>query len=79
VLFLFKCGLASKAGLRHLSWNNSGSSATGCTKGNLGFCASKGEYTSTYSANVPFGSGGLALCGVRLKAVAFYWSGNYYY
>jgi hypothetical protein len=27
-LFLFKCGLASKAGLRHLSWNNSGSSAT---------------------------------------------------
>jgi hypothetical protein len=23
-----KCGLASKAGLRHLSWNNSGSSAT---------------------------------------------------
>jgi hypothetical protein len=28
VLFLFKCGLASKVGLRHLSWNNSGSSAT---------------------------------------------------
>jgi hypothetical protein len=28
VLFLFKCGLASKAGRRHLSWNNSGSSAT---------------------------------------------------
>jgi hypothetical protein len=28
VLFLIKCGLASKAGLRHLSWNNSGSSAT---------------------------------------------------
>jgi hypothetical protein len=28
VLFLFKCGLASKAGLRHLSWNNSGGSAT---------------------------------------------------
>jgi hypothetical protein len=27
-LFPFKCGLASKAGLRHLSWNNSGSSAT---------------------------------------------------
>jgi hypothetical protein len=27
VLFLFKCGLASKAGLRHLSWNNSGGSA----------------------------------------------------
>jgi hypothetical protein len=28
VLFLFKCGLASKAGPRHLSWNNSGGSAT---------------------------------------------------
>ena len=28
VLFLFKCGLASKVGLRHLSWNNSGGSAT---------------------------------------------------
>jgi hypothetical protein len=28
VLFLFKCGLASKAGLRHLSWNNSGGYAT---------------------------------------------------
>jgi hypothetical protein len=28
MLFLFKCGLASKAGLRHLSWNNSGGSAT---------------------------------------------------
>jgi ribonuclease HI len=28
VLFLFKCGLASKVGLRHLSWNNSGDSAT---------------------------------------------------
>jgi hypothetical protein len=27
-LFLFKCGLARKAGLRHLSWNNSGGSAT---------------------------------------------------
>jgi hypothetical protein len=27
VLFPFKCGLASKAGLRHLSWNNLGSSA----------------------------------------------------
>jgi hypothetical protein len=25
-LFPFKCGLASKAGLRHLSWNNPGSS-----------------------------------------------------
>jgi hypothetical protein len=28
MLFPFKCGLASKAGLRHLSWNNSGSSST---------------------------------------------------
>jgi hypothetical protein len=28
VLFPFKCGLASKAGLRNLSWNNSGGSAT---------------------------------------------------
>jgi hypothetical protein len=27
-LFLFKCGLAFKAGLRHLSWNNSVGSAT---------------------------------------------------
>jgi hypothetical protein len=26
-----------------------------CTKGNLVFCESKGEYTSTYSANVLFG------------------------
>jgi hypothetical protein len=31
------------------------------------FCESKGEYTSTYSAIVPFGWGGLALCGVKLK------------
>ena len=31
------------------------------------FCESKGEYTSTYSANVPFGYSGLALCGVRVK------------
>jgi hypothetical protein len=31
------------------------------------FCESKGEYTSTYSANVPFGSSGLALCGVKVK------------
>jgi hypothetical protein len=31
------------------------------------FCESKGEYTSMYSANVPFGWGGLALCGVKLK------------
>jgi hypothetical protein len=30
VLFPFKCGPAYKAGLRHLSWNNSGSSAIGC-------------------------------------------------
>jgi hypothetical protein len=28
VLFPFKCGLASKAGLGHLSWNNSDGSAT---------------------------------------------------
>jgi hypothetical protein len=28
MLFPFKCGLASKAGLRHLSWNSSGGSAT---------------------------------------------------
>jgi hypothetical protein len=28
VLFLFKCGLASKARLRHLSWTNSGGSTT---------------------------------------------------
>jgi hypothetical protein len=27
-LFLFKCGLAFMAGLRHLNWNNSGGSAT---------------------------------------------------
>jgi hypothetical protein len=26
-----------------------------CTKGNLVFCESNGEYTSTYSANVPIG------------------------
>jgi hypothetical protein len=31
------------------------------------FCESKGEYTSTYSANVPFGCNGLALCGVKVK------------
>jgi hypothetical protein len=29
VLISFKCGLASKVGLRHLSWNNSDGSATG--------------------------------------------------
>jgi hypothetical protein len=28
VLFPFKCGLASKVGLKHLSWNNSGGSTT---------------------------------------------------
>jgi hypothetical protein len=38
-----------------------------CTKGNLVFCERKGEYTSTYSANVSFGYSGLALCGVRVK------------
>ena len=31
------------------------------------FCESKGEYTSTYSANVPFGCSGLALFGVKVK------------
>jgi hypothetical protein len=31
------------------------------------FCESKGEYTSTYSAKVPFGCSGLALCGVKVK------------
>jgi hypothetical protein len=34
VLFLFKCGLASKVGLRHLSWNNLGGSATSPEKDN---------------------------------------------
>jgi hypothetical protein len=38
-----------------------------CTKGNLVFCESKGEYTSTYSANVPFRYSGLALYGVKIK------------
>jgi hypothetical protein len=27
MLFLFKCGLASKVGLRHISWKNSGGSS----------------------------------------------------
>jgi hypothetical protein len=31
------------------------------------FCESKGEYTSTYSANVQFGCSELALCGVKVK------------
>jgi hypothetical protein len=31
------------------------------------FCESKGEYTSMYSANVPFSCSGLALCGVKVK------------
>jgi hypothetical protein len=31
------------------------------------FCESKGEYTSTYLANVLFGCSGLALCGVKVK------------
>jgi hypothetical protein len=35
------------------------------------FCESKGEYTSTYSANVPFGLSGLALCGVKVKQLLF--------
>jgi hypothetical protein len=30
------------------------------------FCESKGEYTSTYSANVPFGCSGLAFCGIKV-------------
>jgi hypothetical protein len=34
-------------------------------------CERKGEYTSMYSANISFGWSGLALCGVRLIAVAF--------
>jgi hypothetical protein len=38
-LFPFKCGLASKAGLRHLSWNNSGSSATGVERGGASYGA----------------------------------------
>jgi hypothetical protein len=42
------------------------------------FCECKGEYTSTYSTNVPFGSGELTLCGVRIKAVAFSSLGIYY-
>jgi hypothetical protein len=39
---------------------------------------SKGEYTSTYSANVPFSKSGLAVCGVKAKAIAFSWSGIYH-
>jgi hypothetical protein len=31
------------------------------------FCESKGEYTTTYSANVLFGCSGLALFGVKVK------------
>jgi hypothetical protein len=31
------------------------------------FYESKGEYTSTYSAKIPFGCSGLALCGVKVK------------
>jgi hypothetical protein len=31
------------------------------------FCESKGEYTSMYSANDPFGCSGLALFGVKVK------------
>jgi hypothetical protein len=44
-----------------------GRGVTDCTKGNQVFCESKGEYTSTYLANVPFGCSGLALCGVKVK------------
>jgi hypothetical protein len=43
VLFLFKCGFAFKARLGHLSWNNSGGSATDwllwLCLGVLGFCS----------------------------------------
>jgi hypothetical protein len=39
VLFLFKCGLASKVGLRHLSWNNSG----GSTIAGIGACTTTEE------------------------------------
>jgi hypothetical protein len=44
------------------------------------FCENKGEYTSTYSANVPFGVKvkAVALCGFKVKAVAFSWSNIYY-
>jgi hypothetical protein len=34
-LFLFKCGLAFKAGRRHLSWNNSGGSTTSEARGRV--------------------------------------------
>jgi uncharacterized membrane protein len=46
-----------------------------CTKGSLMFCESKGEYKLRYSANVPFGWDGLALCIFRFNAVAFNMSG----
>jgi hypothetical protein len=39
MLFLFNCGLASKIGLRHLSWNNSGGSATTAAGGNTAMMA----------------------------------------
>jgi hypothetical protein len=39
VLFLFKCGPASKVGLGHLSWNNSG----GSTTAGIGACTTTEE------------------------------------
>jgi hypothetical protein len=54
VLFLFKCGLASEVGLRHLSWNNSGGSATASAwrKGSDGeWNRPKGEYTAPSSTD----------------------------
>jgi hypothetical protein len=39
VLFLFKCGLAFKMGLRHLSWNNLG----GFTTAGIGACTTTEE------------------------------------
>jgi hypothetical protein len=49
VLFLFKYGLASKLGLRHLSWNNSGGSATAVLAG--------GGVACSRQSPVNFGSG----------------------
>jgi hypothetical protein len=39
VLFLFKCGFAFKAGLGHLSWNNSSGSVTA----GIGACTTSEE------------------------------------
>jgi hypothetical protein len=54
VLFPFKCGLASDAGLRHLSRNNSGGSATATavpTNDNL-----SGSESGSFSSDGEFGS-----------------------